>query len=94
MMKTSAVSAWPPSSAGCTKASPMKPPSGSTSSFTMVATSAAFTRLNMLGREAQHAIDQLEADAPQHALAEPALVGVDVELEEAVDDDQQPGTPG
>ena len=49
MMKTSAVSAWPPSSTGCTKASPMKPPSGSTSSFTMVATSADFTRLNWPG---------------------------------------------
>ncbi len=46
MMKTIAVSAWPPSSAGWTKASPMKPPSGSTSSLTMVAISAGFTRLN------------------------------------------------
>ena len=84
-----AVSAWPPSSAGCTKASPMKPPSGSTSSFTMVATSADFTRLKWLGGKAQHPIDQLEADAPQHPLAEAALVGIDVEFEEAVDDDQQ-----
>ena len=40
--------------------------------------------LEMVGRKAQHAVDQLEADAPQHALAEPALVGVDVELEETV----------
>ena len=40
-------------------------------------------------RKPQHAVDQLEADTPQHALAEPALVGVDVEFEEAVDDDQQ-----
>ena len=41
------------------------------------------------GREAQHPVDELEADAPQHALAEPALVGVDVEFEQAVDDDQE-----
>ena len=38
-------------------------------------------------REAQHPVDELVAQAAQHALAEPALVGVDVELERAVDDD-------
>ena len=43
MMKTIAVSAWPPSSAGETKASPVKPPIGSTSSLIMVAISADFT---------------------------------------------------
>src|SRR5262249_30676111 len=42
----------------------------------------------MKRRKAQYPVDQLEADAPQHALAEPALIGVDVELEEAVEDDQ------
>jgi len=47
----------------------------------MVATSAALTRLNW---KAQHAVDQFEARAPQHPLAEPALVGVDVEFEESV----------
>ncbi len=45
--------------------------------------------LEMPGREAQDLIDQLEADAAQHALAKPALVGVDIELEETVDDDQR-----
>ena len=34
-------------------------------------------------------VDELIAQPPQHALAEPALIGVDVELEEAVDDDEQ-----
>ncbi len=43
MMKVMAVSAWPPRKAGVTKASPMKPPSGSTSSLIMVATSACLT---------------------------------------------------
>ena len=45
--------------------------------------------LELAGREAQHAVDELVAQAPQHALAEAALVGIDVELEEAVDDDEQ-----
>ena len=89
MMKTSAVSAWPPSNAGWTKASPMKPPSGSTSSFTMRGDFRRLHALELAGRKAQDAVDELEADAPQHAFAEPALVGVDVEFEEAVDDDQQ-----
>ncbi len=44
--------------------------------------------LEVAGREAQHLVDQFETDAPQHAFAEPALVGVDVELEDTVDDDQ------
>ncbi|MCY1243700.1 hypothetical protein D9M72_567260 [compost metagenome] len=48
-MNTSAVSAWPPSSAGETKASPVKPPSGSTSSLIIVAISAGFTLLKWLG---------------------------------------------
>ena len=48
-----------------------------------------FHPLEDAGGKAQHAIDKLEADAPQHALAEAALVGIDVEFEEAVDDDQQ-----
>jgi hypothetical protein len=43
-MKNIAVTAWPPRNSGVISASPMKPPSGSTSSFTMVAISAAFTR--------------------------------------------------
>ena len=43
MMKMIAVSAWPPRNIGCTKASPMKPPSGSTSSLIMVASSACLT---------------------------------------------------
>ncbi len=43
-----------------------------------------------LGRgEPQDPVDEIEADPPQQPLAEPALVGVDVELEEAVDDDEQ-----
>ena len=51
-----------------------------------------FRRLDALehtGREAQHAVDELEAEAAQHALAEPALVGIDVEFEQAVDDDEE-----
>ena len=37
--------------------------------------------------EAQDPVDELVAQTAQHALAEAALVGVDVELEQAVDDD-------
>ena len=40
-------------------------------------------------REPQDPVDELEADAPEHPLAEPSLEGVDVEFEQAVDDDQQ-----
>ena len=36
----------------------------------------------------QHVIDEFEADAPQHALAKSALVGIDVDLEETVYDDK------
>ena len=43
MMKASAVSAWVPRKAGLMKASPMKPPIGSTSSLTMVAVSEDLT---------------------------------------------------
>ncbi len=43
----------------------------------------------MAGRETQHAVDQFEANAPQHAFAEAALVGVDIKLEQTVDDDKQ-----
>ena len=39
--------------------------------------------------KAQHPVDQLEAQASQHAFAEPPLVQVDVELEEAVDDHER-----
>ena len=39
-------------------------------------------------REAQHAVEQLVAQAAQHALAHAALLGVDLELEDAVDDDE------
>ena len=45
--------------------------------------------LELVGWEAQDTVDQFEADAPQHPFAEAALVGVDVELEQAVDDDQE-----
>jgi hypothetical protein len=47
-MKAIAVRAWPPRNTGVTKASPMKPPTGSTSSFTMLAISAGLARLNWL----------------------------------------------
>ncbi len=40
-------------------------------------------------REAQDTVDQLVAQLTEHALAEPALVEVDVIFEEAVDDDQE-----
>src|ERR671914_258349 len=43
-MKNIAVSAWPPRKSGVISASPIKPPSGSTSSLIMVAISAALTR--------------------------------------------------
>ena len=39
--------------------------------------------------KAQQSVDKLEAQLAQHALAQPALVGVDVELEQAVDDHQE-----
>ncbi len=38
----------------------------------------------MSRRKSENPVDQLETDTPQHPLAEPALVGVDVEFEEAV----------
>ena len=44
MMNSSAASAWPTRKAGVAKASPMKPPSGSTSSLIMVAISELRTR--------------------------------------------------
>ncbi len=43
----------------------------------------------MKGRKTENPVDQLETDAPQHTFAEAALIGIDIELEEAVDDDQQ-----
>ena len=43
MMKAMAVKARPPRNAGAMKASPMKPPSGSTSSLIMVAISACLS---------------------------------------------------
>ena len=43
-MKNIAVNACPPRNSGVISASPMKPPSGSTSSLIMVAISAALTR--------------------------------------------------
>ncbi len=45
-MKKIAVSAWPPRKSGVISASPTNPPSGSTSSLIMVASSADFTRRN------------------------------------------------
>ena len=48
-----------------------------------------FYPLELLGWKAQHPVHEFEADAAQHALAEAALVGVDVKLEGAVDDDEQ-----
>ncbi len=40
-------------------------------------------------RKAQDAIDKFKADTAQQSLAEAALIGVDVELEETVDDHEQ-----
>ena len=48
-----------------------------------------FHPLEVMRRKPQDAIDEIETDTPQHAFAEAALVGVDVEFEQAVDDDQQ-----
>lgn len=50
-----------------------------------------FGRLHALeiAGEAQDPVDELEADSPQKPLAEPALVGIDIELEEPVDDHEQ-----
>ena len=50
-MKVMAVIAWPPRKTGVTKASPMKPPRGSTSSLIMVATSAWRTFLKWATRK-------------------------------------------
>src|SRR3954469_21761214 len=87
MMKMIAVAAWPPRNIGATKASPMKPPSGSTSSLIMVGSSACLTLRKCIGREAQDAVVQLVAQAAQHALAHAALLGVDALLELAVHHD-------
>ena len=43
----------------------------------------------MQRRESQHAIDEFEADAAQHALSEPTLVGIDIKLEETVEHDKR-----
>ena len=48
-----------------------------------------FGAFELAGRKTQDAVDQVKAHAPQHAFAEAALVGIDVELEGAVDDNQQ-----
>src|SRR5262249_17228387 len=39
-------------------------------------------------RKAQHPVEQIEAQAPQHALAQAALRRIDVDLEPVVDDDE------
>ncbi len=51
MMKISAVKAWAPRKAGWMKASPMKPPIGSTSSLTMLAISAGLADRAASGRK-------------------------------------------
>ena len=51
MMKTSAVSAWLSRKTGWMKASPTKPPIGSTSSLIMLATSAGLTARMSSGRK-------------------------------------------
>src|SRR5437870_2783203 len=56
MMKNSAVAACRPRKAGWTKASPMKPPKGSTSSLIIVAISEAFT----LNRPVDDLLGQIE----------------------------------
>ena len=67
----------------------MKPPSGSTSSFTMVATSEERSRRNCGSGKRSRRVDELVAHAAQHPLAEPALEGRDVELEVAVDENEE-----
>ena len=52
-MNSSAVAACVPRKTGWMKASPMKPPIGSTSSLIMVATSDGLNVAQRLGREAQ-----------------------------------------
>ena len=89
MMKMSAVMACMPRKTGVMKASPMKPPIGSTSSLMIVAVSDDLTVRRASGREAQDHGEQVEAHAPQHPLAEHALGDVDPVLERAVDDDEE-----
>ena len=76
-MKTRIVSSVPPWNAGSAKASPMKPPSGSTSALIIWTISPAGHAAEMGQREAQHARVELVAQPPQHALADDALVDVD-----------------
>ena len=71
------------------KASPMNPPIGSTSSLMMVADFGRLDRPQGLGREAQQQAEQVEAQAPQHALAQGALGDVDPVLEGAVDQNEE-----
>ena len=67
----------------------MKPPSGSTSSLTMVAISDGAAARNCGSGKRSSDVDQLVAHAAQHALAEPALEGGDVELEVAVHEHEE-----
>ena len=88
-MKTSAVMACIPRKIGVMKASPMKPPIGSTSSLTIVAVSEDLTVRRASGRKAQHHGEQVEAHAPEHPLAQNSLGDVDPVLERPVDDDEE-----
>ena len=88
-MKVRPVIAWPPKNSGWVKASPMKLPIGSTSSLIIEAISDALVRRKRGSGIAQHPVEKLEAQQTQHALAHPALVGVDVALEAAIDRDEQ-----
>src|ERR1700751_1972916 len=88
-MKTIAVSAWPPRNSGVISASPMKPPSGSHLVFDQCRHLGRLHAAKARERKAQDVVEQLIAQAPEHALAHPALHRVDLELEPAVQDDER-----
>ncbi len=87
-MKASAVSACPPSRTGWTKASPTKPPIGSTSSLITVAASGRLQVTSRLRRDVQQGGEEIEAQALEQ-LAERALAHVDDVFKAAIDQDEQ-----
>lgn len=45
--------------------------------------------LDIAWREPQHPVHKLIADPPQKAFSKPALIGIDIEFKQPVDDHQQ-----
>ena len=92
MMKRSAVPACVARKTGWMKASPMKPPIGSTSSLIMLAASAGLTVATSSGRKRRSSANRSKRMPAQHALAQDALGDVDQYLKAPLieDEDQEP----